>query len=510
MLAAPRPAAVCGAMRRDRARPDGGDRRARRGARRGGAGEPGWRGAAGRGRRLGARRSSCCCRTPSCCWSRSCRPFTWTAEPLPAGARPRQLPHCSPSAGAPAAGLNSLWMAAAATARAPWRSGLAARAPRRRAAADGGRPRRGRCSRGCSALPWAIPGTVFAVALATTFSVDQPWLGRFVLVGTPWILPLAYLVRSLPLTGRAALAGLRQLDPALEEAAASLGAGRCAPPRCASPCRCCGPALAAGAGLAFITALGDFVVSIVLYTYDTRPISIEIHSSLRLQELGIGGGLRRAADGRERRGLPALGPRRERPEAAVPMSSARSPSRLTPALGPHGHGLRGHDRLPDGAAAAALLRQAAGRRAATVGALVSAFSFAQLATAPLWGRALGPLRPAADAPRRPALPRRVAFVRLRPRRHALAAVRCRAWCRAPAAAPPAWCRPTSPTPCRPEERAKALGWLTAATSAGVMIGPAARLASPPHFGEHAPGFVAAGLCLLNLASAWTLAAGVAA
>jgi iron(III) transport system permease protein len=47
------------------------------------------------------------------------------------------------------------------------------------------------------------------------------------------------------------------------------------------------PALAAGAGIAFITALGDFVVSIVLYTFETRPISIEILSSLRLQELGL-------------------------------------------------------------------------------------------------------------------------------------------------------------------------------------------------------------------------------
>ncbi len=36
-----------------------------------------------------------------------------------------------------------------------------------------------------------------------------------------------------------------------------------------------------------MTALGDFVTSIVLYTYDTRPISMEILSSLRLNELGI-------------------------------------------------------------------------------------------------------------------------------------------------------------------------------------------------------------------------------
>ena len=47
------------------------------------------------------------------------------------------------------------------------------------------------------------------------------------------------------------------------------------------------PALAAGAGLAFVTVLGDFVTSIVLYTFETRPISIEILSSLRLQETGV-------------------------------------------------------------------------------------------------------------------------------------------------------------------------------------------------------------------------------
>src|SRR5205823_6064760 len=45
-------------------------------------------------------------------------------------------------------------------------------------------------------------------------------------------------------------------------------------------------ALLAGASLAFLTALGDFVVSIVLYTFDTRPISIEILSSLRMQDIG--------------------------------------------------------------------------------------------------------------------------------------------------------------------------------------------------------------------------------
>lgn len=178
--------------------------------------------------------------------------------------------------------LNSLWMALAATTVAVALGLAAARG------AVVHRGRLGRALEGLISLPWAVPGTVFAVALATTFSVREPWLGRFVLIGTPVILPLAYLLRDLPLTGRAALSGLGQLDPALEEAAASLGAGRWRTlRRVVVPL--VRPALAAGAALAFITALGDFVTSIVLYTFDTRPISMEIVGALRMQELGMAG-----------------------------------------------------------------------------------------------------------------------------------------------------------------------------------------------------------------------------
>ena len=95
-----------------------------------------------------------------------------------------------------------------------------------RACAVRRRVRGGRAIETLLALPWAVPGTVFAIALATAFSVHAPWAGRFVLVGTLWILPLAYLVRNLPITSRAILAGFRALDPSLDEAAATLGAGR--------------------------------------------------------------------------------------------------------------------------------------------------------------------------------------------------------------------------------------------------------------------------------------------
>lgn len=214
-------------------------------------------------------------------------PFTWTSEAFPPVLALgnwfglAQAEKLRPV-------VNSLWMAAVSTIAAVALGLTAARLAVSRPV-DGSRPRRPWLSsalEGLIAVPWAVPGTVFAIALATTFGVNKPWIGRFVLIGTPLILPLAYLVRSLPLTGRGSIAGLRGLDPALEEAAASLGAGRWRRlGRVVLPLL--RPAIAAGAGLAFITALGDFVVSIVLYTFETRPISIEILSSLRLQDLGM-------------------------------------------------------------------------------------------------------------------------------------------------------------------------------------------------------------------------------
>ncbi len=53
----------------------------------------------------------------------------------------------------------------------------------------------------------------------------------------------------------------------------------------------------------------------------------------------------------------------------------------------------------------------------------------------------------------------------------------------------------------PKDRAKALGWLSAATSAGVMVGPAIGSLSFT-LGRAWPGLIAAGLCLLNIGFAW--------
>jgi iron(III) transport system permease protein len=205
---------------------------------------------------------------------------TWTTEPIPPVYTWRNYLTLiqDPVRARPL--LNSLWLATAATTVAVGIALLAGILSLRRRARGSG------AIQALLALPWAVPGTVFAIALATAFSIHAPWAGRFILVGTLWILPLAYLVRDLPLTSRAVLAGVRALDPSLDEAAAALGAGRGRTLRRVT-LPLLRPALVAGASLAFVTAFGDFVTSIMLYTYDTRPISLEILSSLRQSDVGV-------------------------------------------------------------------------------------------------------------------------------------------------------------------------------------------------------------------------------
>lgn len=53
----------------------------------------------------------------------------------------------------------------------------------------------------------------------------------------------------------------------------------------------------------------------------------------------------------------------------------------------------------------------------------------------------------------------------------------------------------------PSERAKALGWLSAATSLGVIVGPVLGSIAA-RWGEAGPGLLAAGLCVANAAMAW--------
>ena len=134
-------------------------------------------------------------------------------------------------------------------------------------------------------LPWALPGTVLALSLATTFNQNSPWQARVLLVGTYWLLPLAYFIRNIPVVVRAVQASFEQFDAALEEAGRSLGGTwTYTMRRVVLPMVL--PGALAGSLLAFVTALGEFVTSIVIYTIHNRPISIEILAQLRQFNFG--------------------------------------------------------------------------------------------------------------------------------------------------------------------------------------------------------------------------------
>lgn len=134
-------------------------------------------------------------------------------------------------------------------------------------------------------MPWALPGTVVGVNLIAAFSQPSIFSFNQVLIGTFWILPLAYFVRHLPLVFRSTSATLMQMDPSIEEAARNLGATwwysfrRVVTPMALS-------GILAGTLLAFVTGIGEFVSSILIFTARTTPISVEIFQRMYAFEFG--------------------------------------------------------------------------------------------------------------------------------------------------------------------------------------------------------------------------------
>ncbi len=134
-------------------------------------------------------------------------------------------------------------------------------------------------------VPWALPGTVVAVNLIAAFSTENIFAFNRVLIGTFWILPLAYFIRHLPLVFRSTSASLVQLDPSIEEASRGLGANwwytfR----RIVVPLTFTG--ILAGTLLALVQSFGEFVASILIYSTSTIPLSVAIFQKLYAFKFG--------------------------------------------------------------------------------------------------------------------------------------------------------------------------------------------------------------------------------
>jgi multidrug resistance protein len=137
--------------------------------------------------------------------------------------------------------------------------------------------------------------------------------------------------------------------------------------------------------------------------------------------------------------------------------------------------------------------------AETVGWLIASFSIAQLLAAPLWGRVSDRYG------RRPAL---LIGLTASAAAYAVFAFADSVWLlfasrlvQGAGGGTTGVAQAYVADTVEPRDRARALGWLSAATSAGVILGPA--LGSFAfHLGPAAPGLLAATLCLTNVGFAW--------
>ncbi|NUM54294.1 MAG: iron ABC transporter permease [Candidatus Hydrogenedentes bacterium] len=197
-------------------------------------------------------------------WYSEVFPTVWTFENYAAIFR-------DPSAFRPI--RNSLWMSAVAAIGA-----LIAALPAAYLIAR--RKRGGPWVNALVMVPWALPGTVIAINLIVAF--NDNWLP---LVGTVWMVPLAYFVRNVPLMTRFCASAIEPFDASLIEAGRSLGA---------SPAYCfrrivlplVAPAIGAGLALVFATCLGEFVASVLLWVPANIPIAVQINSEWRGSGIG--------------------------------------------------------------------------------------------------------------------------------------------------------------------------------------------------------------------------------
>jgi iron(III) transport system permease protein len=135
-------------------------------------------------------------------------------------------------------------------------------------------------------LPWALPGTVIAINLIVTFSHPTPLALGASLANSVWLLPMAYFIRNIPLVVRPIAAAWERFGDDLEEAARSLGSGRLRTMRTVA-IPLVFPAMVGGGLLAFVTALGEFIASVVLFTPANKPISLAVFGEFQSGAYGL-------------------------------------------------------------------------------------------------------------------------------------------------------------------------------------------------------------------------------
>lgn len=135
-------------------------------------------------------------------------------------------------------------------------------------------------------LPWTMPAS--AIAINTINAYNKPSVFSFnqILVGSFLLLPIAYFVSSIPLMVRTLNVAFHHLSDTHMEASKSLGAGGLRTfQKVVVPIIM--PGIAAGFLLVFIRSIGEYTMSVFLYTVSNKPISIAMVNAIFEYDIGL-------------------------------------------------------------------------------------------------------------------------------------------------------------------------------------------------------------------------------
>ncbi len=133
-----------------------------------------------------------------------------------------------------------------------------------------------------SLIPWLLPATLIALGMMITYDSPRPILLGQVLIGSPIIMVLAYIIVKIPFSFRMLRAAFFSIDDSLEEAAKTMGASTFYTFRKVIFPILLPSTMAIGA-IVFNSLLTDYDLSVFLYHPLLEPLGVVIMKSTDIE-----------------------------------------------------------------------------------------------------------------------------------------------------------------------------------------------------------------------------------
>ena len=135
-------------------------------------------------------------------------------------------------------------------------------------------------------LPIAIPVGSIAINLINAFNKRNIFSFGRPLIGTYMILPIAYVLLTIPMLLRSNIIAMEKFNDDLEYSAKSLGANS-RTTFMKVTLREVLPFVVSGSVIAYVRTFGEYTVSAFLYGVHNKPVSIAMVNALQEYDLGL-------------------------------------------------------------------------------------------------------------------------------------------------------------------------------------------------------------------------------